>query len=135
MADRIIEGSSGFKYIRMPSGKLYSFTEAIHQAGVAETAFARAIHRAFELLPGWPDEPEREAYRDMDYESIESALESMESYIAAARERLDKERGVKSQEDRIAKLRQVTGRTPEETEAFQKKADELQARLERGVDR
>jgi hypothetical protein len=103
-SDKIIESASGsgFKYIQMPSGKLYSFNDAIHAADVAQTAFARAISRAFDLLPDWPDEPDRASYRDMDYEQIEWALESMESYLAAAREHLVKQRGVKSREDRIA---------------------------------
>jgi hypothetical protein len=129
--DKIIDSPSGggFKYIQMPSGKLYSFGDAIHAADLAETAFARAIHRAFELRSDWPGQPERAAYIEMDYESIEWALDSMESYIVAARERLDKERGVKSQEERIALLRNTSGRTPEEAEAFQKKADELERKL------
>lgn len=124
---KIIE-SNGFKYGRMPSGKLYSFYDAIHGADLAESAFARAISRAFDLLPDWPDEPNRVAYRDDDYERIEWALESMEAYVAAAREHLDKQRGIKSREERIVKLRATAGRTPEEAAAFRKKADELEAR-------
>jgi hypothetical protein len=130
--DNIFESDGGLKYIRMPSGKLYSFGDAIRGADVAETAFARAISRAFKLLSDWPDEPERAAYRDMDYEEIEWALESMESYIAAAREHLDEQRGVKSQEDRIALLRNTTGRTPEEAETYRKKADELERKIKSG---
>jgi hypothetical protein len=123
-----IEERNGFKYLRTPSGKLYTFNDMIHKADLAEHAFARAIARAFKLRPDWPGEPERATYRAMDLEQIEWALESMEAYIAAAREHLEKERGIKSREERIALLRNVSGRTPEEAEAFLKKADELERR-------
>lgn len=126
-----IEESNGFKYIRMPSGKMYSFAHVIHQAGLAEHAFARAISRAFKLRPDWPGEPDRAAYLEMDLERIEWALDRMDAYLHAAREHLDKVRGVKSQEERIALLRNTTGRTPEEAEAFLKKADELEQRIDR----
>jgi hypothetical protein len=64
----------------------------------------------------------------MDLEQIEWALDSMDAYLHAVREHLEKERGVKSREERIALLRNVSGRTPEEAEAFLKKADELERR-------
>lgn len=127
--EKVIESDGGFKYLRMPSGKLYSFEEAIHQADLAETAFARAISRAFRLRPDWPGEPDRAAYREDDFERIEWALESMEAYLTSAREYLDEQRGVKTQEERIALLRNTSGRTPEEAEAFRKKADELEGKL------
>jgi hypothetical protein len=112
----------------MPSGKMYSFAHVMHQADLAEHAFARAISRAFKLRPDWPGEPDRAAYREMDLEQIEWALDSMDAYLHAVREHLEKERGVKSREERIALLRNVSGRTPEEAEAFLKKADELERR-------
>lgn len=131
--DRIETNERGFKYLRMPSGKLVSFEGAIHAADLAESAFARAISRAFKLRPDWTGEPDRATYREMDFERIEWALEGMEAYISAVREFLNKERGVKSQEERIAALRNVEGRTPEEAAAFLRKADELERRLGDGA--
>lgn len=127
--EKIVEGSGGFKYLHMPSGKVYSFQDAIHAADLAEGAFARAISRAFKLRPDWTGESDRAAYREDDLERIEWALEGMEAYLASVREYLDKQRGVKSKEDRIALLRNTTGRKPEEAKLFLKKADELEQEL------
>lgn len=113
----------------MPSGKLYSFADAIHAADLAQGAFARAISRAFKLRPDWTGEADRAVYREMDFERIEWALEGMEAYIASARAFLAEQRDAKSQEDRIAALRNVAGRTPEEAAAFLRKADELERKL------
>lgn len=130
--DKVEESEHGFKYLRMPSGKLYSFQDAIHSADLAESAFARAISRAFKLRPDWTGESDRAAYREMDFERIEWALDGMAAYLASAREYLDQQRGVKSQEDRIALLRNTQGRTPEEAAAFHQKADELERKLREG---
>lgn len=128
-SEKIETTDAGFKYIRFPSGKLYSFYDAVHGADVAETAFARAISRAFKLIPDWTGEQDRASYREMDYERIEWALDSMEACLRAVREYLDKQRGIKKVEERIALMRNTAGRTPEEAAEFRRKADQLESKL------
>lgn len=112
----------GYKYIRLKSGRLLTFWDAIEAADRADTDLVRAVSRALKL-----------ATHDWDLERIEWFIDGLESWIGAVRGELEKRRGTKTQEERIALLRNTTGRTPEEAEAFRRKADELEARLPEGV--
>lgn len=108
----------GYKYIRLKSGRLLTFWEAVTAGERAETDLMRAVSRAFKL-----------ADDDWDLERIEYRIDGLERWIAAVRAEIAKRRGVQNQRERIALLRNTTGRTPEEADAFRRKADELEARL------
>lgn len=97
---------------------MFSFWDALEAAEKAEVDMVRAVSRAFKLT-----------VEDYDLERIEWFIDRLESYIGAVRDELEKRRGIHSQEERIALLRNTTGRTAEEAEAFERKANELEARL------
>jgi hypothetical protein len=115
-----VEERRGFKFIRLKSGRLLSFWDAHSEAVRARPALGTAISRMFKLVG---DEP-------FDQERLEWFVEQLEDYVAVLRTEIDKVRGVRSTQERIALLRNTTGRTPEEAEAFTRKADELERRLE-----
>lgn len=108
----------GYRYIRLKSGRLLTFWEAVAAAEGAESDLIRAVSRTFKL-----------AADEWDLERIEYRIDGLERWIAAVREEIVKRRGVKTQEERIALLRNTRGRTHEEAAAFRAKADELEGRL------
>lgn len=113
-----VETVRGIKFIRLKSGRLLSFWDAMDAADNADSDLVRAVSRAFKL-----------AAHDWDLERIEWFIDTIESWTGAVREELEKRRGVKTKEERIALLRNTNGRTPEEAEAFHRKADELEEQL------
>lgn len=112
-----VEQKRGFNYIRLKSGRLLSFWDAHAEAKRAHTALATALSRSFKLAT------------DDDLEYLDWLVASLEEHIGAVRGAMDKRLATLSQRDRIALLRHTEGRTPEEAEAFRRKADELEARL------
>lgn len=113
-----VETIRGHKYVRLKSGRLLTYWDAMDAADRADSDLVRAVSRAFKLAAG-----------DWDLERIEWFIDSLESWTGAVREELEKRRGVKTQEERIALLRNTNGRTPEEAEAFLRKADQLEEQL------
>lgn len=121
-----VEKRGGFKFIRLKSGRMITFSEAHGFAKAAESALATAVSRMFKLAGPTSGDPE---LTDWDLERIEWFIDEVASYLTAVRTEIEKRRGVKSQEERIALLRNVGGRSPEEAAAFTRKADELERRL------
>lgn len=117
-----VEELRGYRYIRLKSGRRISFWDAIRAAEVAETDLGRAVSRVFKLVDD-----------DYDLERLEWFVENLERYLGAIRREIEKRRGVKTQEERIALLRNTSGRTPEEAVVFRRKADELERRLKDGA--
>jgi hypothetical protein len=115
--DRYVE-EGGIKFIQLQSGRLMSFWDMMSRADRDFTAFARAMSRCFRL-----------ADRDFDLERLEWRIEQQEAYVASLREEITRLLKNKSKKERIAALRNTTGRTPEEAAAFLAKADELERRL------
>jgi uncharacterized small protein (DUF1192 family) len=120
--DRVEETASflggTYKFIKLKSGRRMTFWDAMDEAEKADTALTTAISRCFKLADG-----------DYDLERIEWKIDKLESYIGALRKYLEELQGVKEVEERIALLRNVTGREPEEAKRFLAKADELEAKL------
>lgn len=114
-----VQERGGFKFIRLKSGRLLGYWDAIRAAERANTSLSRAVSRAFKL-----------ADDEYDLERLEWLVADVGAYAAALREAMDKRRGVKSQEERIALLRNTSGRTQGEAAVFTRKADELERRLE-----
>lgn len=109
----------GFKYIRLKSGRMITFWDCIEAAESAHTDMVRAVSRAFKL-----------ARDDDDLERIEWFIDHLEEYSTALRRHMIKQRGKLSKRDRIKRLRNTHGRTPEEAELFKRKADQLERKLE-----
>lgn len=108
----------GYKFFKLKSGRLVTFWDMHRAAERAHTELRRAVSRAFKI-----------AYDDYDLERLDWFLEDTESYLHHVRGEIEKRRGVRTQEERIALLRNTDGRTPDEAAAFHRKADELEAAL------
>lgn len=113
-----VETIHGHKYIRLGSGRLITFWNTLDAAERTHTTFVRHFSRAFKLADG-----------EYDLEAIEWRLDKFETYIGAVRKHLEELRGKQSKRDRIALLRNTTGRTPEEAAAYLAKADQLEKEL------
>ena len=68
--------------------------------------------------------------REYELELFEWELDNIETWLDAVREELEKQSGRLRVEERIALLRKTDGRTPEEAEAFRRKADQLEQNME-----
>jgi hypothetical protein len=115
----------GHAFIRMKSGRHLTFWDCLGAAERADTDMHRAVSRAFKLALAETDAD----IREYDLERLEWFIDSLESYAGSLREHLGKHRTVHSKRERIALLRNVSGRTPEEAAEFLRKADELEAQL------
>jgi hypothetical protein len=116
--ERVVE-MRGFKYIKLKSGRFVTFWNMIDAAESAHTDLARAISRAFKLVDN-----------DYDLERLQWFVEEAHTYLHHLEKEIEKRRGVKTQQERIALLRNTTGRTPEEAEAYRRKADQLEAEMQ-----
>jgi hypothetical protein len=115
----------GYWWIRLKSGRLIGFMEAVRAVKSARYAYATAFSRVVKLAEKQPDLE----LRDDDFERAEWLLDDMESYVNSCRRYLEKLRGTRTKQERIAALRIVAGRTPEEAALFLAKADELERGL------
>lgn len=112
------EEIGGHLFIKLKTGRRITFWDAIRDAEGAHTAMGRGMSRAFKL-----------AKDDWDWERIELRLDRIEDHTRALRKHLDEVRAKRSKHERIALLRNNAGRTPEEAELYNRKADELEAAL------
>lgn len=113
-----VEELNGYKFIRLKSGRLFSFWDAYSAVESAHSTLGLAISRAFKL-----------ASDDYDLERLEWLVDNLDTHIGAIRKEIERRRGVRDQEERIKLLRHTAGRTPEESALFKEKADELEQRL------
>jgi IMP cyclohydrolase len=115
--DKVVE-KMGFKFVLLKTGRHLSFWDCMAQAQAARTALSTGILRAFKTMGD-----------DYDIERLEWLLDEVDSYLDHVRDKINKRRVVKTKQERIARLRNVTGRSPAEAEAFNRKADQLEAEL------
>lgn len=112
-----VETRGGVKMIVLASGRRVTFWDAISQVEYAESTLARWLSRAAKLTNDeWEDE------------RLESRLIRLEELLGAHRHDRTKREKRRAQEQRIERLRNVAGRTPEERASFLRKADELERR-------
>lgn len=123
--ERVVE-AHGHKYIKLKSGRLVGFWQVLDAAERARTDLGRACSRAFKLAVANTD-PDLAEY---DLERLEWFVDGVDEWARSMRQAINDRRGVKTKEERIALLRNTTGRTPAEAEAFQRKADQLQVALD-----
>lgn len=117
MSDRIVE-RRGFRYVQLKTGRLITFWDAMTAAETAHTDLGRAISRVLKL-----------AGDDWDLERLERRLDCVEEHVRQVRVEIEKRRVASSKRERIALLRNTSGRTPEEAAAYRRKADELEGRI------
>lgn len=120
-----VETIQGHKFITLQSGRRITFEDSRSMAQAGLSSLTTAVARMFKLA--------RHDDRDIDewnLERIDSFVETLEDYVTnVLRPEIDKLLGVKTQEERIALLRNTTGRTPDEAAEFERKADQLEKRL------
>lgn len=112
----------GHKYIRLKSGRLVSFWEMVTAFERAQTELTRAFSRAFKLAVANAS--------DYDMERLAWLVETLDSYTHEMGHAIDEHCDIKTQEERITLLRNMTednGCTPAEAAAFQAKANQLEA--------
>jgi hypothetical protein len=107
-----------FKYLVMDSGRRYTHNDCEHQLKLAGWTMQRWFARALATLTDWRDPEDRK----LDIEHLRWRLDDIAAFVEGAQQELDQREGVSKKAERIAKLRNVTGRTPEEAAAFLAKA-------------
>lgn len=115
--DEVVE-KLGFKYIKLRTGRFLTYWDCLAQARSGRTALVTGVSRAFKT-----------AREDYDLMTLEWLLDEVDEYVAHVRSLIEERRGVQTKQERIALLRNTTGRTPEEAAAFHRKADQLEAEL------
>jgi hypothetical protein len=116
--ERVVE-IRGFKYIRLASDRLVTAWEMHEAAKRAHSDLTRAVSRMLTL-----------ASSDYDLEQLDTLVKDWQSYLDHVLGEIEVRRGRRTQEERIARLRDTTGRTPAEAEAFRRKADQLEASMQ-----
>lgn len=111
----------GHWYIHIKGGRLIGFWDAMREAERGETTVHRGVSRAFKLAKAKGD--------DYELERLEWFIEKVEDYVRSVKGAIAEQRSYRTEEERIAALRNTAGRTPEEAAAFTAKADELEQRL------
>jgi hypothetical protein len=120
--EKIEEGLYGFKMLTLKSGRRITFYDAKSEAKGGMTRLWRSLRRMSQLAR----KPDADEEFDIDWEQIEWLLNDVEVMVGVWRKEVAKHSTTRSREERIAKLRNVIGRTPAETAAFQAKADQLE---------
>jgi hypothetical protein len=112
-----------FKRLKLDGGKKwYSWYDCEHRLKLAGWQVAHWFERALSTRTDWTDAESRKD--DLDH--LRWRLDEITTIIERAQQELDKLEGVSRKAERIAKLRNVTGRYPEEAAAFLAHADRLE---------
>ena len=107
-------------YIADDTKKTFSHDECRRRAEQADRALSRWFSRAMATVSSGDGMDEH------DLERLEWFLDNIATWLENANQALDARRGVKRLEERIKALRSISGRTPEEAEAFLAKAAQLE---------
>lgn len=118
---------SGLKYVQLPSRRVM-FWDALDDARKAWTPLRRHVNRAFTLITD-PDPNDDLDMHEYDLERLEWFIDDLNNWTAAIRKEIDERRGTLKVQERIALLRNTSGRTPEEAAAFLAKADQLEKEM------
>jgi hypothetical protein len=112
-----------FKWLVTDRGR-YSHDECERRLRTAVRGMQRWFGRSFRTLTDWKDKD----MRDHEVQHLRNILDDMMTYAEVVQQELDRIEGVNRKSERIAALRNVAGRTPEEAEAFIRKAEELEGK-------
>lgn len=111
-----------FRYWRSPKGTDYTNFDCERRLQSAINAVSRWFSRTLRTRTVYPDAESR----CDDLQRLRWRIDEIAEYAAVAARELDRLEGVDRTQDRIAQLRQIAGRTPEEAAAYLAKADELE---------
>lgn len=118
-----VETKGRFKYIKLSkTGRVFSYHEAQKQVDKGFNMVTRWLLRIVQIVPESTDYDLDEYY----WERIDDYADRLEILAERIREEVRKHLKVRSKQERIKALRNVTGRTPEEAAIFLAKADELE---------
>jgi hypothetical protein len=117
--------ATGHKFITLQSGRKVSFYDAENKCGKFLTDLTRWGKRLVQLAPDVTDPDISEYYNDTILRHIERTEALAEHWRALLEQRV----GVATKRQRIAALRDVRGRTPEEAAVYLAKADQLEEEL------
>lgn len=112
------------KFIVTERGQTYSHDECERRLKSAVRGTSRWFGRALHTLTVWSDK----RMNDYEVQRLRRILDDMSMYVEAVQVELDRIEGVNRQAERIAQLRNVAGRTPEEAAAFLAKAEQLEGK-------
>jgi hypothetical protein len=116
--ERVETDSLGHKYITLGTGRQVIFYDAEKKASKHLTDLARWVRRMGMLTE-----------REYQETSLLATVERMEAMAQHWRREMERRQGVATKRQRIAALRDVRGRTPEEAAVYLAKADELEKQL------
>jgi len=122
--------STGHKALRLKSGRLLTFTDAMAETADYITSVARTAFRMIKLVP---DSKDRDV-TDFYWRMIEQQADQLEAIAAAMHDEVRKHADHIKQRERIEALRNVKGREDPEAASYLAWADKLERELdERGV--
>jgi Lon protease-like protein len=111
------------KYFVTDAGQKYTHYECERRLQAAIRATSRWFSRTIRTMTVWKD-------ADMNASEIRDLrwiLGDMANYVEVVSRELDRIEGVNRSAERVAALRSIKGRTPEEAALFLAKADEIEA--------
>ena len=117
--EKVEEDGRGFKWITLRSGRKVSWFNAKDEVDRGMTPVVRWMSRLFKLAPN----------EEWAWDDIDRTVYYWETLAAAYREEIDKHVKHKTKEQRIAQLREVAGREPEEAALYLAKADQLEKEM------
>lgn len=112
-----------FRYWQSPKGTEYTNLDCERRLEAAVWAVGRWFGRTMCTRTTTPD---AEQSRDI-LQVVRWKLDKLAEHITMMQKQLDEIEGVDRKSERIAALRQIDGRTPEEAAAFLAKADKLES--------
>lgn len=117
------------KFIQLRSKREVTFLDAFDELNDHRTSLIRWLTRCDKLSEGGSADYESKNY-DWDRSRFENFVEELGYLVDAWRENIVKTEEEKPVREKIAALRNTTGRTEEEIEIFLAKADELEKKLD-----
>ena len=120
--EKVEETASGYKYLKLKSGRRVMFHDAQREADDNFASVARWLSRMAKLTGA-------HEYADFDWEQIGYFLDHMETLAEHYRAEIRKHDVHTSKKERIAQLRNVKGRSAEEAALYLAKADQLEKEM------
>lgn len=125
--DRIIERSNEgftFRFYESEKGTRYTHYDCERRLKAAANGLYRWFSRTLKTRTTSGD-AEQDKY---DLQRLRWIAAEVAEYVAVIQRELDRLEGVDRTSERVKALREVTGRTPEETALFLAKAEQIEAR-------
>jgi hypothetical protein len=125
----------GSRFLKLKSGRKVTFTDAEREAEDNWSSVVRWLSRMVKLThagEGTHSNFDSEDYQilfENDWDRVERFCDQLDAMAEYYRAEIEKHTQRQTKRERIAQLRNVKGRTPEETEAYLAKADQLEKEM------